>query len=91
MLIGEGEYNLNDLKEIEITDSYLGLDREVRECQNVEPLYNCTTRHYHDAIMEECGCLPVNIRLSHKVNQVFVKFPELLDLLCSNLGTPLHC
>ena len=67
MLIGEGEYNLNDLKEIEITDSYLGLDREVRECQNVEPLYNCTTREYVDTLLRECGCLPFNMIISNKV------------------------
>ena len=29
-LIGEGNYNLNVLKEIDVTDSYLGLDQEVR-------------------------------------------------------------
>ena len=35
-LIGEGEYNLDTLKEIEVTESYLGLDQYVRECQEKE-------------------------------------------------------
>ena len=66
--IGEGEYNLNDLKEIIVTDSYLGLDENVsRGCQNVEPLNNCTTRLYMDTLLRDCGCLPFNIRLSDKV------------------------
>ena len=65
--IGEGEYNLNDLKEIIVTDSYLGLDGNVKGCQNVEPLNNCTTRLYMDTLLRDCGCLPFNIRLSDKV------------------------
>ena len=62
---GEGEYNLNDLKEIKVTDSYLGLDQSVRECQNEEALEKCTTRKYLNALQGECGCLPSNIRLSN--------------------------
>ena len=63
-MIGEGEYNLNNLKEIEVTDSYLGLDQDVRGCQNDEPLHNCTTRQYLDTLLKECGCTPFTIRLS---------------------------
>ena len=33
---GEGEYNLNVLKEIQVTDSYLELDQNTRGCQNKE-------------------------------------------------------
>ena len=29
MLIGEGDYNLNVLKEVEVTDSYLGLNQDI--------------------------------------------------------------
>ena len=61
-LIGEGEYNLNALKEIKVTDDFLGLDQDVRQCQNEEPLTNCTTRHHLKTILEKCGCLPFNIR-----------------------------
>ena len=43
-LIGEGEYNFNALKEIRVTKSYLGLDEDVRGCQDEEPLNNCTTK-----------------------------------------------
>ena len=66
-LIGEGEYNLNVLKEIRVTESFLGLDQDVRQCQHKEPLNNCTTRQYLDTFLGECGCLPLNIRLFHKV------------------------
>ena len=66
-LIGEGEYNLNVLKEIEVTDSYLGLDKILRGCQTEEPYHNCTTRKHIDTIKAKCGCLPYNIKLTNKV------------------------
>ena len=66
-LVGEGEYNLNALKEIKVTDSYLGLDLDVIKCQNQEPRKNCTTKQYHDTFLGKCGCLPVNMRMKNKV------------------------
>ena len=67
MLIGEGEYNLNALKEIKVTDSYLELDQGTRECQMEEPFYNCTTRKRIDTVLEQCRCLPFQMRRSLKV------------------------
>ena len=66
-LPGEGEYNLNNLIEVKVKESYLGLEKDVKECQNEEPTENCTTRRYLDTILRECGCLPFNIRTSNKV------------------------
>ena len=62
----EFEYNLNALTKIEVTDSFMGQDENVRGCQP-DPLYNCTTRQYLDALLDQCGCLPLSIRLSNKV------------------------
>ena len=63
---GDGEYNLFAMKEIKVTESYLGLDKNIRECQPEEPFYNCTTRMYHDTFIEQCGCLPLNIITSNE-------------------------
>ena len=41
-LIGEGEYNINALTEIKVTDSYLGLDEDVRDCQSKESMTAAT-------------------------------------------------
>ena len=57
ILIGDGEYNINNIKKIQVTDDYLGLDQDVRKCQNEEPFYNCTTRLYLDTVLGRCGCL----------------------------------
>ena len=69
MFIGEGrfEYNLDALTNIEVTESFLTLDQDSRECQNEETYSNCTTRHYIDAVLKKCECLPFNMRLSDKV------------------------
>ena len=63
MLNGDGEYNLDNLKHIRGADSFLGLDLDVRDCQNNEPFFNCTTKHYMEKYLEECGCLPINMRM----------------------------
>ena len=60
-LIGEGKYNLNAIKEIKVTDSYLGLDIEDRGCQNEEAVEECTTRQYIQNLRQKCGCLPFQI------------------------------
>ena len=72
MLIGEGEYNLNALKEIKVTDSYLELDQGTRECQMEEPFYNCTTRHLVETIFKECGCLPPHLGHSYQVSIIYL-------------------
>ena len=66
-LIGEGEYNLNDLKETATTHSFDGLDEMDKHCQNEESINDCSTRHYTDELLRECGCLPFQIRQDEKV------------------------
>ena len=60
-LQGEGRYNLNDMKEIMVTDSYLDLDQTVRACQNKESLHSCSTRLHTAAFLAQCGCVPFNM------------------------------
>ena len=66
-LIGEGIYNLNVLKEVKVTDSFLDMNQDVIACQFEQTLDNCTTKHYMDTLLDECGCIPWDIRLSEKV------------------------
>ena len=60
-LVGEGKYNLDAVKEITVTDSFLGMDMEDKGCQLEEPLDNCTTRHHIDTVLHQCGCLPLRL------------------------------
>ena len=66
-LTGEGLYNLNSLKEIKVTDSYLEIPEAVRDCQSTEPYYNCTTRLHLENIRKKCGCLPLALANIDKV------------------------
>ena len=60
-LVGEGKYNLNAVKEIKVTDSYLGLDMKDKGCQNEEPQEECITRHFISTLLKDCGCLPLKL------------------------------
>ena len=61
-MYGEGEYNLNDLKVVEGTDSFLAMDQDVKGCQNVEALDGCSTKYYRETVVQQCKCIPFNIR-----------------------------
>ena len=63
----EKEYNLNIVKEIKVKTSYSTLDKSITECQNKESFNDCKTRLYLETLIQLCGCLPFNIRLSKKV------------------------
>ena len=66
-LFSEGQYNLNNIKEISVTDSFMGLDKNTRHCQNIETFNECKTRLHVENLRKECGCLPLTLELSEKV------------------------
>ena len=71
-LYGEGDYNLNVVKEVKVTESFLGLDADVKGCNMEETFENCTTKIYIETVKQKCGCLPFNIYLSDKVQTLFL-------------------
>ena len=88
-LIGEGEYNLNVLKEIKVTESYLGLDENITGCHNEES-FMCTTKEYVDTTLKNCGCLPLNMRLSDKVELLAIKHSIHIHYLQYPLCSPME-
>ena len=58
---GEGQYNLHSLKEIIVTDSFFGLKKDARNCQNIETFDDCITRKYIEKMKQECGCIPLSL------------------------------
>ena len=58
---GEGNYNLNDIKEVKVTDDFHNLEKSVKNCQKKEPLRACTTRKYFEDIVTSCQCLPLRM------------------------------
>ena len=66
---GEGQYNLDTLKAIEVSESYLDLGKDIIGCQNEESFYNCTTKEFIHSLRELCGYLPLHIKiLDHEAN-----------------------
>ena len=67
-LVGGGKFNLNSVREIKVTESYLGLDQSVKACKDEEePKHDCITTLYIDTSLNNCGCLPLSIRNDEKV------------------------
>ena len=55
-------------KEIEVTDSFLGIDEDVTGCQAREMYDDCIRRSHVDKIRNACGCLPLFLKLNKNVN-----------------------
>ena len=66
-LFGEGQYNLHSMAETSVTDSFLELDENTRNCQNIETYDDCNTRINLKNMVEKCGCLPLSLRMSEEV------------------------
>ena len=61
------EFNLNNVKEISVTEDFLTLDKTIINCQNEETLDDCKTKTYVHTLIEQCKCLPFIIRNSNEV------------------------
>ena len=60
---------MNSVREIKVTESYLGLDQSVKACKDEEePQHDCTTSLFTNASLTNCGCLPLSIRNDKKVS-----------------------
>ena len=82
-LIGEGEYNLNVIKEIKVTQSYLGLDAEARSpkgCQDEKSVPDCLTEQYLEDLLQECHCLPFNNIISDKQYKIVLSHNNIVTI-----------
>ena len=52
-MYGEGNYALAAVKEVSVTQSFLGLKEEDKKCQNLESLEDCSTRSYLQTIRSD--------------------------------------
>ena len=67
-LQGEGHYGLH-LKDISVTEDYVGLGQQETRCQTEELRVECTTRNHRHALLNTYNCAPANMR-SYYGNQV---------------------
>ena len=68
ILHGEGNYNLNVVKEMKVTDSFMGLPQGVKQCQNKEDYLDCKTEEYLEALVNTCMCLPFGLKYFNDSN-----------------------
>ena len=66
------EHYLNVIKEISVTDSFLSLNEHMKGCQE-EPTDECTNRKYKTTILNQCNCLPFQLRWNEEVNSISKK------------------
>ena len=62
-------YNLNVLSEVTVTESFLSLKDNVKNCQERESLDDCITHNYLTSLKEICGCLPLKLGLHKEVQR----------------------
>ena len=56
------EFEIKMFKEIQVTDSFLGINEDVRGCQEKE-IYDDCIRHSHvDKIRNSCSCVPLSLQ-----------------------------
>ena len=68
-LVGDYMFNLNVLKEVNVTEDFLELNEEHRGCSKTEKM-DCITEGFKENILEKCRCLPFKLRPS----QSYVSF-----------------
>ena len=75
-LFGEGSYALTEVTEVEGTEAYLGLDEEIRHCQNRETFHECQAREYLRNGLAKCNCIPYELRNYSKTGSCEFLFHE---------------
>ena len=70
----ENEYNLNVVKEISATDSFLSMDRDVSKCQDDETFDECATKKHINHLKDKCKCLPLSLSLMDEVELMIFSF-----------------
>ena len=71
------------MKEIRVTDSFLSMSAERRNCQNEERYEDCATEEYLKRVKTVCSCIPENLLEEADDKKVFLStLSPGLDVLC---------
>ena len=55
------------VKEIDATEDYLAMSKDIIKCQNVISAEECQTDKYIEQVLEKCLCLPANFAPIYRV------------------------
>ena len=71
------EYNLNNIKVIEVTKHFLTLDQRITGCQNKMSSGDCKTLQFINTLLEQCECVPYSIKQEGQVGLLtLILLPE---------------
>ena len=59
---GSGNYRLTAVREIKVTDDFMGLDLKTINCQNMTTLHDCQQAKYLSNLTKKCQCIPFYLR-----------------------------
>ena len=80
VLYGEGHYGLSDIKDIEVSEEFVGLGEKVTHCQTEEYREDCLSRKYRERVLSQCNCSPFYLRSHYGAevnNLVIMKYQNL--------------
>ena len=63
------------VKEIDVTEEYLEMSKDITKCQNKISLEECETKEYFVQMLEKCKCIPFDHGHKYKV---YIKIKESL-------------
>ena len=72
------KYNLNSVKQINVSEDFLNLGEDIRDCQNDLSYEDCQTKEYIDDLVRKCKCLPFNMRRSNN-NVMITSYTVIYD------------
>ena len=64
-------FALTAVKEIDVTDDYMGMSEDVTKCQDRIRLEDCETKEYFEYVLKKCNCIPFKLGHNFKVYCLF--------------------
>ena len=61
-LHGDGNFKLENVKQMTITKDFMALDEQSRKCQTKISFEDCVTQKYLESMKAICKCLPYNLQ-----------------------------
>ena len=77
-LYGSGLYALSAVKDIVVTKSFLGLNRDIRKCQHREIYEDCTSNYFYKMLQDTCNCTLYALRNFSRLDQVRTRYAQSL-------------
>ena len=60
-------YNLNSITKVDVTDEFLSMEENARQCHYRKTYGDCLTDKYLNKLKENCKCLPFKLGFEKKV------------------------